>query len=1003
MKPTLALLAALLLAPLAALSAADAPAKKPDAVSGNRPNFVLIVADDLGYGSLGCYGSKQVRTPHIDRLAADGMRFSDYHANSPYCSPTRAAMLTGRYQQRCAWVDDALLSPVYREQRQANLKQRFAWGLDPAEVTLPEVLRGAGYRTGLIGKWHLGYDHRFNPLDYGFDEFRGYIGGAVDYHTHRARFGQRELDWWNGKQLEDEPGYATDLLTGYAVEFIARHRARPFLLWLCYGAPHVPLQGRAPRVPKSPSETYLEMIETLDEGVGRVRQALRENGLEQNTLLVFCSDNGADHSRGLAANGPLKGLKGELSEGGHRVPCVACWPGRIAAGSLCGQTAMGMDWFATFAGLACTSIPKGLQSDGVNLLDILTQRAELKDRALHWLLEDRWAVREGPWKLLGRGSQPQELYHLVEDLGEEHNVLVDRPDFVRQLQQKHEAWLADVHAQRKQTPELKAALPQSPAEVYDLVVYGDSAAAVTAAVQAKRLGLSVVLVNSDRFLGGMTCSGLSASDINNRSAVGGIALELYRRIGRHYGKEYVDYFEPHVAQEQINALVAEAQVPVEMNEQLDRKAGLKKDGQRITSITMLSGKTYRGRMFMDASYTGDLMAAAGVSYTVGREPNSQYGETINGMQRGDTTPRTHYTQRDKDHFIRKVDPYIKPGDPASGLLPHIYAVNPVNGEGDRRIQAYNYRLCLTDDPANRLPIEKPAGYREADHELLLRNLEAGDHRFPALIHKLPQGKVDWNSMHAVGTDYVGANWDYPEADYPTRQRIEKEHELYIRGHLWTLANHSRVPEAIRKQAASYGLCKDEFRDNGGWPPMIYVREARRMVSDYVMTEADCKGKRSPSDPVALASFGMDSHAVRYFVTAEGFAQRDGVIWQVPPRPYGISYRSIVPRDGECENLLVPVCLSATHVAHGSIRMEPVFMGLGQAAAAAAAIALEDRQAVQKIAYQKLRARLEADGLPVAWKPIARAAGTPPAENAEPRVRPPQPAGKEKKQSLPLEP
>ena len=502
----------------------------------------------------------------------------------------------------------------------------------------------------------------------------------------------------------------------------------------------------------------------------------------------------------------------------------------------------------------------------------------------------------------------------------------------------------------------------------DLVVYGDSAAAVTAAVQAKRMGLSVVLVNPTGFLGGMTCSGLSASDINNRSAVGGIALELYQRIGRHYGKEYADSFEPHVAQEQVNSLVAEAGIPVGLNEQLDRKDGVRKTGQRIVSITTLSGRIYRGRMFVDASYTGDLMAAAGVTYTVGREANAQYGETINGIQRGDTKPRTHYTQRDKDHFIRKVDPYVKPGDPASGLLPGMHAEQPVNGEGDRRIQAYTYRLCMTTDPANRHPIEKPAGYREVDHELLLRNFEAGDNRFPALIHSLPGGKADWNSMHAVGTDYPGANWDYPEADYETRRKIEQEHESYIRGHLWTLANHPRVPETIRKQAATYGLCKDEFTSNGGWPPMIYIREARRMVSDYVMTEADCKGGRTAGYPVALASFGMDSHAVRYFVTKDGFAERDGVIWQTPPHPYGISYRSIVPRTGECENLFVPVCLSATHVAHGSIRMEPVFMQLGQVAAIAAFVAIKDDVTVRQVSYPKLREKLIANKLPVVRDP-----------------------------------
>lgn len=516
---------------------------------------------------------------------------------------------------------------------------------------------------------------------------------------------------------------------------------------------------------------------------------------------------------------------------------------------------------------------------------------------------------------------------------------------------------------------LAVALLAPPASdtVYDVVVYGDSAAAVSAAVQARRLGLSVVLVNSTGFLGGMTCSGLSASDIFHRDAVGGFARELYQRIGRHYGQTYVDYFEPHVAQQQLNALVGEARVEVVLNEQLDRRTGVKLAGRRIAAITTLSGRTYRGRMFIDASYVGDLLAAAGVSYTVGREANKLYGETINGAQRGDTKPRTHYTQRDKDHFICKVDPFVQPGDPGSGLLPGIHADQPVNGEGDARIQAYNYRLCLTTDPANYLPIERPVGYREADHELLLRNFEAGDLRFPALLHKLPGGKVDWNSMHAVGTDCVGANWDYPTADYDTRRRLEQQHELYIRGHLWTLANHPRVPEAIRQQAARYGLCKDEFTDNAGWPPLLYIREARRLVGDYVMTEADCKGTRAASDPVALASFGMDSHAVRYFVTADGRAERDGVIWQVPPHPYGIAYRSLVPRAGECENLLVPVCLSATHVAHGSIRMEPVFMELGQAAAIAASIGLAQGVPVQAVPYPQLRAGLDACGLPVVWR------------------------------------
>jgi len=513
--------------------------------------------------------------------------------------------------------------------------------------------------------------------------------------------------------------------------------------------------------------------------------------------------------------------------------------------------------------------------------------------------------------------------------------------------------------------------------MHDVVVYGDSAAAVAAAVQAKRQGLDVVLVNSTDFLGGMTCSGLSASDIFHRDAVGGVARELYGRIGQHYGKEYVDYFEPHVAQAAMDALVKDAGLTVVLKETLDRDpGGVTKEGTRIQSFRTSSGKVFAAKVFIDASYVGDLMAAAGVSSSVGREPNTLFAETLNGAQRGDDKPRKHYTQKDKDHFIKDVDPYVKPGDPSSGLLPFVFAEDPVPGEGDRRIQAYNYRLCVTTDPANRLPFAKPEGYRELDHEMLLRNLEAGDVRFPALIHKLPNGKADWNSMHAVGTDYVGANWAYPEADYATRRKIEQAHELYIRGHLWTLANHPRVPAEIRAVAATYGLCKDEFPANGGFSTMIYIREARRLQGAYVMTEQDCKGKRRADDPVALASFGLDSHAVRYFVTQRGFLERDGVIWNVPPRPYGVSYRSLTPKAEECTNLLVPVCLSATHAAHGSIRMEPVFMQLGQAAAMAAGLAIKNGTSVQAVPYAPVRDLLKAAQLPVEWSASTAPKGTP---------------------------
>ena len=504
-----------------------------------------------------------------------------------------------------------------------------------------------------------------------------------------------------------------------------------------------------------------------------------------------------------------------------------------------------------------------------------------------------------------------------------------------------------------------------PDPVYDLVVYGDSSGAVVAAVAAKREGRSVILVNPTGFVGGMSASGLGATDfLGKRGTFGGIASEFYDSVAAAYGTNYVRSFEPHVGAQVFENMIADAGVPVVFNDKLDRAPGkgVKMSGRRIASITTLSGKTYRAKMFIDATYVGDLMAPAGVSYTVGRESESQYDEDLAGVRRGDTKPRIHYTQGNKDHFIKDVDPYVKPGEPGSGLLPYVFRMDGLaNGQGDKKIQAYSYRVCLTTNPKLRIPIEKPEGYREIDHELLLRNFDADDGRFPALVEPLAGSgsKVDWNNMHAVGSDHPGANWDYPEASYEKRREIEKEHETYIRGFLWTLANNPRVPEAIRKKAAAYGLSKDEFTDNGEWPWMIYIREARRLVSDYVMTQLDCEGKHAATDPIGLGSFGMDSHVVQHYVTVNGHAQSDGVIWRVPPTPYGISYRSIIPLKGECENLLVPICLSASHAAFGSIRMEPVYMALSQSAVIASGLAIDKQIRVQEVPYPELRAKLEA--------------------------------------------
>ena len=529
------------------------------------------------------------------------------------------------------------------------------------------------------------------------------------------------------------------------------------------------------------------------------------------------------------------------------------------------------------------------------------------------------------------------------------------------------------------------AVPVQADPLYDIVVYGDSSGATTAAIDAKRRGLSVILVNPVAFPGGMSASGLGATDfLGRRNTFGGVASEFYDGVAAAYGKDFVRSFEPHVGYKVFQKMIADAGVTVVYNELLDRSKGVKMNGKRIESITTLSGKTYRGKMFIDATYVGDLMAAVGVTYTVGREPESQYGEDMAGVRRGDTSPRVHYTQKDKDHFIKDVDPYVKPSDPSSGLLPYVVKIEGLtNGQGDKKIQAYNYRVCLTTDPKLRIPIEKPAGYKEIDYELLLRNFDAGDPRVPALIEPLegPGSKVDWNNMHAVGSDHPGANYEYPEASYERRKEIEKQHQNYIRGFLWTMSNSPRVPEEIRKKAAAYGLPKDEFSDSGGWPWMIYIREARRMVSDYVMTQHDCEGKKSAPDPVALGSFGMDSHCVQHIVTDKGTVQNEGVIWRVPPKPYGISYRSIMPKESECENLFAPICLSTTHVAHGSIRMEPVFMALSQSAAIAASVAIEKNVSVQKVDYAALKEKLVAAKQIVELKQIPRPTKTTPPKKA----------------------
>jgi len=526
-----------------------------------------------------------------------------------------------------------------------------------------------------------------------------------------------------------------------------------------------------------------------------------------------------------------------------------------------------------------------------------------------------------------------------------------------------------------------------------IVVYGATSGGIVAGIAARKLGKTVIVIEPGRHVGGLTSGGLGATDIGNKAAIGGLSREFYRRIARHYAADTAwkherreDYqskrkvpderemwtFEPHVAEQVYREWLAEAGVEVVTGERLDlAPGGVEKRAGRIVAIRMESGRRFAGDVFIDATYEGDLMAKAGVSYHVGREGESVYGESLNGIRTAHA--RSH-------QFTHDVDPYVKPGDPASGLVPLVSPEPPgVDGAGDRRVQAYNFRMCTTDVPDNRRPWPKPEGYDEKLYELLLRNFEAGDRRVPWNPVWMPNRKTDTNNNFAISTDFIGANFAYPDADHATRERIAADHRRYQLGLMYTLATHPRVPAEVRAHFERLGLARDEFTDNDNWPHQLYVREARRMVSDYVMTQHHCQQREVAEDPVGLGAYNMDSHNCQRYVTDKGVVRNEGDI-QVGVSPYRIAYRSIRPRREECENLLVPVCLAASHIAYGSIRMEPVFMVLGQSAATAAALAIDARVPVQAVDYATLRARLLADEQVLEWTgPVkAPSAGRDPA-------------------------
>jgi len=499
----------------------------------------------------------------------------------------------------------------------------------------------------------------------------------------------------------------------------------------------------------------------------------------------------------------------------------------------------------------------------------------------------------------------------------------------------------------------------------DLCIYGGTAAGVIAARVAAKRGLSVVILQPGIVLGGMTTAGLGWTDYGKQHVIGGAARQFYRDCGTFYGKNEEEWlFEPHAAQAVIDGYAKESGAQVFLRQFLDT---VEMEGQRIKRIRCLGGLTVTARMFMDATYEGDLMAKAGVRYTVGREANSVYGETINGVQ-----------VHDKHQFSHAVDPYVKPGNPASGTLPYVNQQDaPPNGSGDHRLQAYNFRICMTDDPKLKVNWEKPEGYRDLDYELARRwfNSDKDDYndqlpnyagrpsglikKFDVLTARTADGyyKTDANNHGPVSTDFIGANYAWPEADYSERERIFQEHVCWQKGFFWFMANDQSVPVKYREAYARFGLPKDEFAETGHWPHQLYIREARRMLSDYVLNEHDTQHHRQPEDPVGMGSYTMDSHNCQRFIR-DGRVLNEGDVQLSPAAPYGISYRSIIPRRGECENLFVPVCLSASHIAYGSVRMEPIFMVLAESAALAASIAIKKGLTTQAVPYAQLRPMLE---------------------------------------------
>lgn len=490
-------------------------------------------------------------------------------------------------------------------------------------------------------------------------------------------------------------------------------------------------------------------------------------------------------------------------------------------------------------------------------------------------------------------------------------------------------------------------------QAFDLVVYGGTAGGVMTAVAGARSGLKTVLIEPRANLGGMATGGLSRTDVGKREVIGGLALEFYYRVGQRYQMyRYLNpvswFYEPHVGESVMKEMLNEAGVRVLMHRRLREADGVRKQGTRVTEIGMENGELYSGKIFVDCTYEGDLMAQAKVSYTWGRESMEQYGESLAGIR-----DRTPYHQFQVD---------IPARGPGGNLLPEISAEpRGVSGAADKRVQAYNFRIIATNNPANRIPWPKPRNYDPRRYELLARLLPAMEKKLGrpqvfnelTLIANIPNQKADFNNQGAFSTDYIGKNYDYPDGSYRRREEIWQEHIDYVQGFYYFLANDPRVPRSLQLEVSEWGLCKDEYEDTGYWPHQLYVREARRMVGEYVVVQKDLQTDRQKPDVIGMGSYNSDSHNVQRFINADGNAENEGDM-QVPVQPYQMPYRVILPRRAEATNLLVPVCFSASHVAYSSLRMEPQYMILGHAAGIAAQLAIRENRPVQDIPIPELQ-------------------------------------------------